>query len=70
MAQSTDEADDFDPREDGGALARWGAACAVMSLVGLFMAANAGDQYYFVTGMGFAAFGLFLGTRLLARWRP
>ena len=70
MAQGTDEADVVDSREDGEALARWGAACAVLSLLGLVMAANAGDQYHFVTGMGFAAFGLFLGTRLLARWRP
>lgn len=77
MARDTDGAEAADPREEvsqrqqeAEALARWGAASAAIGLLGLFMAADAVDQYYFVSGMGFAAFGVFLGARLLARWQP
>ena len=67
MARDTDDgSDSLDP----AALARWGVVCALLSLLGLFMAAGAADEFMFVAGMAFVAFGLFLGTRLLARWRP
>lgn len=67
MARDTDDASEA---LDAAALARWGAVCALLSLLGLFMAAGAADEFMFVAGMAFVAFGLFLGTRLLARWRP
>ena len=55
---------------DGDALGRWGAFTAVLPLAGLFMAVITGDDYTFASGLLFTAFGLLLGTRLVARWTP
>lgn len=55
---------------DGDALGRWGAFAAALSLAGLFMAAAAGDDYMFASGLLFVGFGLLLGARLMARWKP
>ena len=46
-------------------------ACAVLLVVlGLLLAARAGDEYMAVSGMLFAGFGVFLGFRLLRRAVP
>lgn len=58
--------DALDPED----LARWGAFVAVLVLGGLVLAAWAGDDYMYVCGLLFVAFGLLLGLRLIGRWEP
>lgn len=72
MPRDTDTRRAPQPAEalDPGALGRWGAFAAVLSLGGLVMAAAAGDDYMYVSGMLFTVFGVLLGTRLMARWKP
>lgn len=72
MARGTDDAAEgaLSMQTDAPVFIRWGAASLALALLGLVMAARAADDYHFVCGMAFTAFGLFLGTRLLARWRP
>lgn len=58
--------DALDPAD----LARWGAFVAVLVLGGLVLAARAGDDYMYLCGLLFVAFGLLLGVRLIGRWAP
>lgn len=48
----------------------WYGLCAVLVILGLLLAARAGDDYMAASGMLFAAFGIFLGFRLLRRAVP
>lgn len=58
--------DALDPAD----LARWGIFMAALVLGGLVLASRAGDDYMYVCGLLFVAFGLLVGLRLLGRWTP
>ena len=48
----------------------WAAFVVVLVIGGLLLSARAGDSYMSVSGMLFAAFGVFFGFRLLHRVLP
>lgn len=54
----------------GFSLAGWAVLMVLLVIGGLLLAARAGDDYMFVSGFLFSAFGVFFGFRLLDRMLP
>jgi hypothetical protein len=48
----------------------WAAIVGILVIGGLFVSSRAGDAYMSISGLLFAAFGVFFGFRLLHRVLP